>query len=125
MIVDEWRADLHGYIGGTVRGLGAVPLAVGGVSDHVHFLASLKGTHAVADLVREVKKASSLWAKGRYRRFAWQTGYGAFSISHSDVPGVVAYIANQDEHHRKLSSADELRALLVEFGIPYDEKYFE
>jgi REP element-mobilizing transposase RayT len=100
-------------------------MAVGGVADHVHFLARTKSTHIVADVVREVKKASSLWMAQRHPDFAWQEGYGAFSVSPKEVPGVVAYIAAQAEHHRTLSSADEMRAFVEEFDIEYDAHYFE
>jgi putative transposase len=125
MIDAAWRADLHAYIGGTIRGLGGVPLAVGGVADHVHALAGIKATQAVADLVREVKKASSNWASERYVRFGWQSGYGAFSVSPDRTEAVTAYIRDQEAHHRHVSSADELRAILEEYGIQFDERYFD
>jgi putative transposase len=125
VIADEWREDLHAYIGGTIRGLQAVPTIVGGVADHVHFLAGLRGTHAVADLVREIKKVSNQWAREKYRGFQWQDGYAALSVSPSEIDRVVAYIGNQDAHHRKLSSEDELRAILAEAGIEFKEKFFE
>ena len=125
MIGDAWRHELHGYIAGTVRGLGATSFATGGVSDHVHLLAGLKATHCVADFVRDVKRASSIWASERYDRFAWQVGYAALSIRASEIPVVSAYIGAQEEHHRTISSSDELRALLTEFGIPIDERFFE
>lgn len=125
MIDAAWRGDLHAYIGGTIRGLRAIPTMVGGVADHVHILAGLRGTHAVADLVRDVKRASNAWASERFAGFQWQDGYGAFSVSTGDLAKTVAYIANQEEHHRHVSSADELRALMAEFGIEYDERFFE
>jgi REP element-mobilizing transposase RayT len=100
-------------------------MIVGGVADHIHLLLSLRATHAVADLVREIKKASSNWAAGQCSAFAWQTGYAAFSVSASEVPRVTAYIATQEEHHRKLSSAEELRLLLAEHGVEFDERFFE
>jgi len=121
----SWRNDLHAYIGGTVHGREAKPIAVGGVADHVHLLVGLKATHCVADLVREVKKASSLWASVRRPGFAWQAGYGAFTISHSDLAAVVAYIGRQEEHHRRVSSANELRSVLEAYGVSYDERFFE
>jgi putative transposase len=121
----RWRDDLHAYIGGTIRGLKGTALAVGGVADHVHVLAGIRATHSIADLVRELKKASSIWASERYERFAWQEGYGAFSVSASHVSVVTEYIRNQEQHHLQISSADELRALLAEFGVEYDERYFE
>jgi putative transposase len=125
MIEKEWMADLHAYLGGIARKLGASPLNIGGVEDHVHLLLRANATHAPADLVREIKKVSSEWAKGRFHRFAWQTGYGAFSVSPGEVGKTVTYIENQEAQHRKVTSADELRALLEEFGVEYDERYFE
>lgn len=125
IIADEWRPDLHAYFGGTVRSLGAHPTIVGGTADHIHALIGLRTTHCLADLVREVKKASSVWARERQPSFAWQTGYGAFSVSPGHINRVVEYIANQEEHHRKASSADELRALLIEHGLEIDERFFE
>ena len=125
MIDPNWGKDLHAYVGGTVRGLGATPFAVGGVADHVHVLAGLKATHNVADLVREVKKASSIWGAQRYHQFAWQAGYGAFSVGSRDLDAAVAYVNGQEEHHRTISSAEELRLLLAEHGVPLDERFFE
>jgi putative transposase len=123
-IADDWRQDLHAYIGGTLKTLGARPQIVGGVADHVHLLVGLKSTHSVADLAREVKKVSSVWAADRYAAFSWQAGYAAFSIGAERISNVTTYIANQERHHRKLSSADELRQLLAEEGIEYDERFF-
>lgn len=124
-IQSEWRGDLHAYIGGTVRGLGATPLAVGGVADHVHVLAGIKATHAVADLVRETKKASSMWAATKQELFAWQGGYAALSLGFSDVDRIRSYIGNQEEHHRSVSSTEELLSLLAEHGVDYDPQFFE
>ncbi|HWD41041.1 MAG TPA: transposase [Fimbriimonas sp.] len=125
MIDVAWRKELHAYIGGTIRGLGAKPEMVGGVEDHVHVLVGLRGTHAVGEIVREIKKASNAWAKERFDGFGWQEGYGAFSVSPAAVERTVAYIANQEDHHKRLSSSDELRNLLAECGIEYDVRYFE
>lgn len=124
LIADTWRRELHAYVAGTIKNLGAKCVAVGGVEDHVHILACLRGNHATGDLVREVKKASSGWAKQNDQRFAWQEGYGGFAVSPSDVGKVTAYISRQEEHHRHVSSADELRTLLTEAGIEIDERFF-
>jgi REP element-mobilizing transposase RayT len=121
----SWRNELHAYLGGTIRGLKATPLAVGGVEDHVHILAGMRSNQCVADLVRETKKASSDWATQHWHKFGWQAGYGAFSLSARDRNAVVQYITRQEEHHRTLSSSDELLALLEEFEVEYDKKYFE
>lgn len=124
-IADAWRGRLHEYLGGTLRGLGAVPLAVGGVSDHIHLLVGIRATHAVADLVRETKKASTEWVRREVGvgGFAWQEGYAALSVGSTEA--VIAYIQNQEAHHRKVGSADELRALLEEAGVEIDPRYFE
>ncbi len=125
MIAESWRQDLHRYLGGAVVGLGAKPIAVGGVADHVHLLVSLRATHCLADLVREIKKSSSNWASERYAGFGWQTGYAAFSLGASELARVTQYVATQEEHHRKLTSAEELRLLLAEHQVPIDERFFE
>jgi REP element-mobilizing transposase RayT len=124
-IREEWGKDFHAYVGGIVRRLGATPIAVGGVAEHVHVLALLKATQNVADLVREVKKGSSDWANTRGNGFAWQVGYAALSVGRRERDAVVAYVHNQEEHHKRESSADELRRILEECGIEYDPRYFE
>ncbi len=126
-IADPWRQRLHAYTGGTIRNLGASPIAVGGTADHVHLLVGLRGTHAVADVVRDVKTVSSKWIKETYGLppFGWQDGYAALSVGWERKNKVVEYIANQEEHHRKWSSKDELESILVEAGIPFDRAYFE
>lgn len=101
-IRSEWRSRLHEYLGGTVRGLGGVAEAVGGVEDHVHLLVSLKTIDAPAEFVRELKKASSIWvAQMHDPRFSWQEGYSIFSASWMHVPALRRYIGNQQEHHKK------------------------
>ena len=125
LIADTFRDDLHAFIGGVARTFGATVFRVGGTADHVHVFASTKASIALADFVRELKKASSRWAVDRSPAFSWQAGYGAFSVSPHDVKSVAAYVARQAEHHHALSSADELRALLKEHDITFDERYFE
>jgi len=125
MIDMAWRADLHAYLGGTLRGLNAIPLSIGGTADHVHLLSGIKATQSIAELVREVKKASNSWARERYEKFAWQEGYAALSVGRNEVSNLRRYIEAQDEHHRRLTSQDELRAILVEAGIEFDERFFE
>ena len=119
-----WRPRLHEYLGGTVRGLGGVAESVGGVEDHVHMLTSLKTTEAPADIVREIKKASSVWvAQNHEPTFEWQEGYSIFSVSWTHVPVVRGYIAKQDEHHHGISYEEELRRLLERNGVSYDPKW--
>ena len=125
IIADVWRKDLHAYIGGTIRGLKCQALAVGGFDDHTHALDGMKSTDCVADLIREIKKASSTWAEKHVRGFAWQSGYAGLSVGYPELPRVTQHVRNQEEHHRTKTSSEELHDLLREFGIPYDERYFE
>ncbi len=112
-IQPHWQEQLHEYLGGTVRGLGGVAEAIGGVEEHVHLLVSLKTTTVLAELLRELKKASSTWAAEKYEPlFSWQEGYSVFSVSWMHVPAVRQYIGNQVEHHRKVSFLDEWKRIL-------------
>jgi len=127
IIEPEWRARLHDYLGGTIRGLGGFPEGVGGVADHVHLLVGLKATHGLADVMRELKKTSSTWVHEEIglRAFAWQEGYAAFTVSATARDGVRHYIANQEEHHRAKSFREELIEMLEKAGIEYDPKYLD
>jgi hypothetical protein len=122
----EWRSRLHDYLGGTIRGLGGYPDGIGGVDDHVHLLVGLKATHCLADVLREMKKASALWVHDEVglRDFAWQEGYAAFTVSATARDAVRHYIANQAEHHRVKSFREELVEMFNKAGIEYDAKYF-
>ena len=120
------RDQLHHYLGGILKRLQCQPIIVGGVADHVHLLAALSRTIQPAEMVRELKRSSSLWVKEQapvLRDFGWQNGYGVFSIGFSQLEEVRQYIARQEEHHRKLSFQDEFRLFLQRYEIPYDERY--
>lgn len=122
----ELRPRVFPYMGGIVRELGAVPLAINGPGDHVHALVTVPTTLAVADLMRVLKTNSSRWVHEQWperRAFAWQNGYGAFSVSKSNVDEVVRYMETQEEHHRHVSFQDEFRAFLRRHGIAFDERY--
>ena len=105
----------------------AVTEAVGGTADHVHLLIGIKATHRLADLVRELKRASSQWVheNTKVSEFAWQDGYGAFTVGASDREAVCAYIANQAEHHRTRTFREEYVAFLRRSGLEYDERYLD
>ena len=99
---------------------------MGGVEDHVHLLCALSRTCEVAAMVKELKRGSSLWLKTKgadLQEFAWQNGYGIFSIGFSRIEAVRDYIARQEEHHRKISFQDEFRRLLTRYEIGFDERY--
>ncbi|MGA2616943.1 MAG: transposase [Thermoguttaceae bacterium] len=126
-IASSWQPRLHEYLGGTISGLGGFPQGVGGVADHVHLLVGLRATHCLADVLRELKKASSLWVHEQIGlpSFAWQEGYAAFTVSATARAPVQNYIAHQEEHHRAKSSREELIEMLNKAGIEYDPKYLE
>jgi len=119
-------AELHPYIGGIIRDLKGEPIEIGGVEDHIHFLAKLPPTLALSDALREIKSNSSKWAGERpdlVRTFAWQSGYSAFTVSKSQAPTVRKYIRNQEQHHRRKSFKQELVSLLDKHEIEYDRRY--
>ena len=123
-IADQWRPRLHAYLGGVVKGMDAVPLAVGGVDDHVHLLVSMKSKHRLDYFLRDLKADSSSWIHKEFTRiFEWQKGYGGFSVCPKEVDIVRRYIQNQEEHHRKVTFEQEYVRLLEENEIEYDEKY--
>ncbi|QJW95515.1 transposase [Frigoriglobus tundricola] len=125
LITPEVRPALFAYLAGTLNAIDCPAIEVGGAADHVHLLFVLSNTVALSRAVEEVKKESSKWAKGNvHPRFYWQGGYGAFAVSASNEPQVIAYIQNQEEHHRKMTFQDEVRALMQKRGSPLDERYF-
>jgi putative transposase len=121
----SWRERLHAYLAGAIRTAGGVPETVGGVADHVHLLMGLRATHRLADVVRDIKAASSGWVHQELNQavFSWQDGYGAFSVSASQLKVVKQYITNQSAHHQKRGFQDEYRELLLKSGVGFDEKY--
>lgn len=127
MIAPNWEVRMHEYLGGTLAGLGAFPQGIGGVEDHVHLLVGFRPIHRIADLMRELKKESSKWVHQEFgvEAFAWQEGYGAFSVSATARKDVQKYIASQREHHRKQSFRDELIFMLERAGVEYDPQFLE
>ncbi len=123
-ITSAWLTQFHDYIGGTVIGLGGVSQRVGGVADHVHLLVGLKATHCLADFMRELKKATSVWARENHEPdFVWQDGYAAFTVSASKREVVRQYIEKQESHHAKRDFVAELKELLEKHDVKYDERY--
>jgi REP element-mobilizing transposase RayT len=109
-----------------MKNLGCHASLINSIEDHVHLLFELGRTVAVSKLVEDIKKSSSKWIKtqpGGIADFAWQNGYGVFSVSHSNIEAVRDYVASQREHHRKRTFQDELRTLLEKHGVDYDERY--
>lgn len=121
----EFLPKLHNYMGGTIKGLDANSHAVGGITDHVHLLIGLKPSHTLCDVLRELKACSSKWVKAQLRMssFAWQEGYGAFTVSSPDLEKVRHYVLNQESHHRTLTFKEEYVAMLDRGMVEYDENY--
>jgi putative transposase len=121
---EEIRNEIYAYIAGILKNLKCHPIKIGGMEDHLHILSSLSKNIAFSDFIGRVKGSSSkrLKEKGVYS-FGWQNGYGAFSVSESNVAAVTAYIGNQAEHHRKFTLEEEVRELLKRHRGTFDERY--
>ena len=121
----EWRGRLHSYMGGIIKDMGGVPESIGGVEDHVHLLIGLRATHRLADVLKELKASSSRWVHEELKKrlFSWQEGYGAFTVSPSDIESVKNYIAGQEERHRRKTFQEEYTDILKENGVEFDERY--
>ena len=125
LIVPEVKPELLRYLGGLAGKLKGKAYLVNGTKDHVHMLVSLPPVVSIAEALRFIKSNSSGWMHNKWPKtpFAWQLGYGAFSVSKSNVPAVLKYIAKQEEHHHKWTFKDEFLDLLRKHEIDYDERY--
>ncbi len=127
MVIREQEADeLYAYIGSIIKDRQSIPISINGVGDHIHILCILSKNVALADFLEDVKKYSSRWIKTKdnyYKTFAWQGGYGGFSVSPSLCDKTKQYIQKQKEHHKKMTFQEEYLLFLKEYGIEYDEKY--
>jgi REP element-mobilizing transposase RayT len=127
LILPEIEKELFAYIGGILRKHNSILIAADGTTNHVHLLISQSKNISLSDLLRELKKASSLWIKTKnsvFKNFQWQAGFGAFSIGQSQVETVKNYIARQKEHHRTELFENEYRKFLQKYEIDFDEEYF-
>ena len=126
LIQERVEPELYAYIGGILKNRKCVLLKAGGIADHIHLLVRVHPTCSVTELCRDIKSNSSSWLRinqPHSSRFAWQEGYGAFSVSERNVDAVGQYIENQKQHHMGRTFQDELKAMLDENGISYEEKY--
>jgi REP element-mobilizing transposase RayT len=122
----ESDTELYPYLASIFKAMKSPALVINGTSDHLHTLCSLSRVVTIADLVEEVKTESSKWIKTKgseFQNFHWQSGYGAFSVSQSQVASVKRYIGGQKEHHRRVSFQDEYRKFLKAYEVEYDERY--
>jgi putative transposase len=126
LITPEFRPRLWAYLGGIARENKMKAAAIGGTDDHVHILLSLPATITLAKAVQLIKGGSSLWIHETFptqENFAWQEGYGAFTVSVSQLDKTIAYINDQEEHHRKKTFQEEYLEFLKKHGVEYDERY--
>ncbi len=124
LIVPGIGKELYSYMGGIIREHDGLLMEIGGIEDHVHILASLRPRFSISELLQKIKGGSSSWlnkSKLCNQRFAWQTGYAAFSVSESQVASVRRYIQRQPQHHHKMSFREELEILLQRHGIDYSK----
>ena len=122
----EDKSQLYAYMGSIIKDNESIPIKINGVEDHVHVLCVMSKNIALAKLVEVIKRHSSRWIKTLdpyYNQFAWQGGYGGFSVSPSLHDKTKLYIENQEEHHKKMSFKEEYLLFLKEYGIEYNEKY--
>ena len=126
LLTDDIRPSLHSYLGQVGKTLGCPIILVNSVEDHVHILHRLSRTVTISKAVEEFKKSTSKWLKSQspdLANFSWQSGYGAFSVSESNLDSVTVYIQNQREHHRTKFFQDEFREFLIKNNLPFDENH--
>lgn len=124
LIKSAFRNELFAYLGGIIREMQGAALIINGTSDHVHMLVRVRPIHSAAEIARVVKTNSSRWVREKFDpEFGWQTGYGAFSVSESNVAAVKKYIAEQEKHHKKHSFQEEYIAFLKKNRVEFDERY--
>ncbi len=126
LINSYWKDDLYKYICGIVNGKKQKVYAIGGTSDHIHILVSIKPDISISDLVRDIKANSSKWINENQllkSKFLWQEGFGAFSYAQSQLNNVIGYINNQEIHHKKKTFKEEYIELMQKFQIEYDDQY--
>ena len=126
LITPDYEPRLYEYIGGIIKGTGGMPLGINGAEDHVHVLAKLRPDRSLSDVLRDLKSNASGWMHNVFpevRDFSWQRGYGAFTVSQSNVEAVRGYLQRQKEHHTKYTSRNEFVRLLELNGIEFDRRY--
>jgi putative transposase len=126
LIQKEWKDELYKYITGIIRTYDHKILAINGMPDHLHIFFGMRPVQSLSDLMQDVKGSSSKWINEKRfikDKFEWQEGYGAFSYSKSQASKVIAYIQNQETHHKKVSFLNEYKTFLVKFEVDYDDRY--
>jgi REP element-mobilizing transposase RayT len=125
LIKNEWKDDFHSYITGICQNNQHKMIQINSMPDHLHMLIGLRPHQSISSLIQNVKSESSRWLKNEHISdlFSWQEGFGAFAYSKKDLPNVIGYIKNQEEHHKKTNFLNEYTSMLIEHGIEYEAKY--
>jgi len=126
LIQEPWKDELYKYITGIIQNHNHKVLIINGMPDHIHILIGYRPTQALPDLLQDIKGDSSKWINSKNLikgKFQWQEGYGAFSYSTSQLPEVINYIKNQEEHHKKKTFLEEYEEFLKKFNVEYEQKY--
>ena len=126
VLAQEIQTRLYPFIASIAKDRGYPAMAIGGIENHVHILLALPATTNLAEALQTIKGVSSKWINDEFHlrpRFAWQQGYGAFSVSISQIPATIAYINNQKKHHAKRTFEDEFIAFLKKHSVDYDPRY--
>ncbi len=126
LIQKDWKNELYKYITGIIQTHEHKLLAINGMPDHLHIFFGMRPTQSLSDLMQDIKGSSSKWINEKKiikDKFEWQQGYGAFSYSKSQASRVIAYVQNQETHHRKITFLEEYKKFLEKFEVDYDERY--
>ncbi len=123
IITPALEQELYPYIAGIIKGEEGILLKIGGTENHVHLVLRLKPRHVIPDILKKIKANSSKWINEHKKingRFSWQSGYGIFSVSKSQLPQTIQYVGNQKKHHQRVTFKEEFIGFLEKNGIQYD-----
>ena len=127
LIQPNWEINLHKFITSNITQMGHKPLAINGMADHIHLFLGLKPSMSISEFTKAIKISSTNFInENKYLfggKFAWQSGFGAFSYSKKDIDAVCKYVANQKEHHRIVTFEEEYKKMLLDWGVSFEEKY--
>lgn len=126
LIRNHWKGELYKYITGIIQSNEHKVLQINGMPDHIHILLGMRPTQSLSDLMKQVKQDSSKWINNKRfinGRFSWQSGYGAFSYSKLELPVVIKYIQNQEEHHKTVTFQEEYLSLLKVRNVEFDNRF--
>ena len=126
LIQKEWKEKLYKYISGVIENHKHKLIAINGMPDHIHIFFGMRPSQSLSDLMQDIKGNSSKWINDNklvLGKFEWQSGYGAFSYSKSQIPNVIDYIENQEAHHQKKTFFEEYKDFLKKFEVEYNEQY--